>query len=869
MRKGVLGLSALSGVLALGVAGVQLPSEPAPDKAASDIGVAMAAVATPKLKELYVDWADAHDAQGGDRNIAIELGRTDLRGHGEKAETRYTGKVRLNAIDGQVSVEIYNLPDGTDYEAWLIDDRPGATNSMQVDASDDFLKAGPLTREGQRWTLTAELGPEAFEAFQVDQVVIVKQGTHPTDGALAMGRPELFQRLYTALRTPELFAASDYAVPQHTPSGNPVFGFGNAFAARVANPKPIEVDPDVVLNDLVQLGADVFINENFDGNGRTCETCHPFVNNITIDPSEIARRPDNDPIFLAEQNPAFGGPPFPLDIPQVLRGTALIGIPDDGLDLPSVQRSVPHLFAISTSRGPVSPVVLPFGSPMAPPTPFPLPDPNDPNDPGRMLGLDIPLPPAGPELSPNGTAVPGGGFPAFGFTVDNGTNPPIERLGFGGDLGFVPEIGLLGRLGDAVPGAVITLLTKTPNRVPGVDFRFPTPQEVDAVVAFYLTLGRSQDLDLASLQLSDPVAERGRLIFRNPGGVLANFPNGQVIPMTDQFGAPIGAGKCDVCHSNAGARANQDLFQAICAGLGMQLGLPVTPQCGSTNFNFETGVDQLPSQPARVIAGRLSVLDPQNSPGLVPADGGFGLAPHIPGATVDDVMAGRAPCFNEPQDPNLEIPSGGFGTVIGIDFPFTNPQVRGGSCSEEFNTPPLVEAADTGPFFHNNNASTIEGAVEFYNTSTFRRSSAGVILGAVTDGNNGINLENTEVQAIASFLRVINALENLRSAREFAMTANSITNGAQFDNLLTVAISQTQDAAMVLEEAKLNARQVDQINRATELMMQAQGNPPVLQRAVRGFFFFRRVVVSQDAQPNQALVQAIARIDQAAAGLQQ
>ena len=28
-----------------------------------------------------------------------------------------------------------------------------------------------------------------------------------------------------------------------------------------------------------------------------------------------------------------------------------------------------------------------------------------------------------------------------------------------------------------------------------------------------------------------------------------------------------------------------------------------------------------------------------------------------------------------------------------------------------FNTPPLVEAADTGPFFHNNSVSTIEGAV--------------------------------------------------------------------------------------------------------------------------------------------------------------
>jgi len=115
---------------------------------------------------------------------------------------------------------------------------------------------------------------------------------------------------------------------------------------------------------------------------------------------------------------------------------------------------------------------------------------------------------------------------------------------------------------------------------------------------------------------------------------------------------------------------------------------------------------------------------------------------------------------------------------------------------------------------------------------------------------------------------VVNALENLRSAREFAMTANTIQNRTQFDNLLTVAISQTQDASMVLEEAKLNARQVDQINRVTELLMQAQGNPPMANRVVRGFFFFRRVV-DQGVQPNQALIQAIQIIDQASAGLQQ
>ena len=41
------------------------------------------------------------------------------------------------------------------------------------------------------------------------------------------------------------------------------------------------------------------------------------------------------------------------------------------------------------------------------------------------------------------------------------------------------------------------------------------------------------------------------------------------------------------------------------------------------------------------------------------------------------------------------------------------------------NTPPLIEAADTPPFFHNNSAATLEDAVAFYTSDTFHNSIAG------------------------------------------------------------------------------------------------------------------------------------------------
>ena len=79
---------------------------------------------------------------------------------------------------------------------------------------------------------------------------------------------------------------------------------------------------------------------------------------------------------------------------------------------------------------------------------------------------------------------------------------------------------------------------------------------------------------------------------------------------------------------------------------------------------------------------------------------------------------------------------------------------------ERLVNPVLVESADTGPFFHNNSIETIEGAVDFYNSKAFNEAPG---FGAAIAG---IRLEATEVVAVAAFLRVINVLENERSARD-------------------------------------------------------------------------------------------------------
>jgi hypothetical protein len=167
---------------------------------------------------------------------------------------------------------------------------------------------------------------------------------------------------------------------------------------------------------------------------------------------------------------------------------------------------------------------------------------------------------------------------------------------------------------------------------------------------------------------------------------------------------------------------------------------------GDENRNFDVGIEELPDLPANLIQA-----------GGTPVDRGFGRSSNS----------------------------------------------RGGFGNGRFNTAVVVEAADTGPFFHNNAVSTIEEAVDFYNSAAFNNSPAGLGLKGGDTGNIGIHLETTQVEAVAALLRVLNSLENIRSSAELDQAAV----GRPFDaaqNLLDIASFDTEDAYQVLEERSLH-----------------------------------------------------------------
>jgi cytochrome c553 len=130
-----------------------------------------------------------------------------------------------------------------------------------------------------------------------------------------------------------------------------------------------------------------------------------------------------------------------------------------------------------------------------------------------------------------------------------------------------------------------------------------------------------------------------------------------------------------------------------------------------------------------------------------------------------------------------------------------------------FNTPPLVEAADTPPFFHNNAVRTLEGAVAFYNSEAFNNSPAGRALASADPKGIGIRLETGQVEAVAAFLRVINALENIRQGRELMQSAldAGLFGFAQNPARLGQAVEETEDAIRVLSEAGLHPRAVNHL----------------------------------------------------------
>jgi hypothetical protein len=163
---------------------------------------------------------------------------------------------------------------------------------------------------------------------------------------------------------------------------------------------------------------------------------------------------------------------------------------------------------------------------------------------------------------------------------------------------------------------------------------------------------------------------------------------------------------------------------------------------------------------------------------------------------------------DQPQDLTGELvpPDDGFGTPG----------------DGTFNTPSLVESADTGPFFHNNSVETIEGAVAFYNGDAFNNSPAGQLIAGAT--GSGINLDGTQVVEVAAFLRVINVLENIRQSIELLdkFTAKNFQTVKEGEALLDLALAEPRDSSMALKGGGLHPAAVKFLKESKKFIKKAK-----------------------------------------------
>ena len=572
----------------------------------------------------------------------VLLSLSNLRGVSSE-EANAGGRVTIDLATGTVSSNVQLFPPAETFDLWLLDNQPAPRHTTLAEPTDKLMKVGTYAFVAGRHRLTVALGPSAFSSFYPDRAFVVRAGDSPLAGFVLTGPATFFNRLrHRQVR----FVAEATAT----------LGFDAVGATRTAD-----------LARVAAEGRQLFLNETFDGNRRTCGTCHVETNNFTVDPQLIAALPPDDPLFVAETNPALAA----LENTDLLRRFGLILVNADGFDpgRGHVFRSTQNTQALLNSTTPQDPT----------------------------FGIDF---------------------------STNGRNPnPPERLGWGNDGPPLRDFPLV---------AIVQHQPKTLSRKAGVDFRIPTDEELDAMAAYQLALGRQEDFDLQAMVLSSTIAIQGKSLFLDSG---------------DLFDTQSGRMNCNGCHFNGGGSA----------GMSFNPATPGFPRIDGSPRGFNIGAPTSANDIPLALALGL------------PRDGGFG---------------------------QLLTTFGSFGNTADLS-PTNHLEL------EEFNSPPVVESADTAPFFHNHTVVDLESAIAFYGTPAFQNSLVANAIPVTISSDP----DDPEVRAIAAFLRVLNALENIRSSIAVAERGRTMVRTTDQRDLARLSLAETDDAVTVLSEGALAAHE--------------------------------------------------------------
>ena len=259
-----------------------------------------------------------------------------------------SGVAKINLVDGVVTVAINGLSKDDDWDLWMVDSAAG--RSIMLESDDVMRRLGSLKHDGKFAGLSTNLGKDAFANFDMDLIIVTKAGKNPTEDRTLIGTTSLFHRMYRSAQQGQFGVLADAdPIPPAPPAPD-----NRSFLQRVvdaisptasAQIGPIP-NPTTPLQQSITRGRASFFNETFNGNGRTCGTCHRENGNLTIDPEFIDDLAPNDPLFVAEFVPALANN---FENPVLMRKFGLILENADGFgNLASnfVMRGVPHTLAL-------------------------------------------------------------------------------------------------------------------------------------------------------------------------------------------------------------------------------------------------------------------------------------------------------------------------------------------------------------------------------------------------------------------------------------------------------------------------------------------------------------------------------------------
>lgn len=285
------------------------------------------------LSNSYQQWQAHYQLQGGDQFLTIPL---HFNAGFSTSRIKSLSTIRVDLYSGEFLADIKGLPTGS-YHLWL-------EGSLKKDETKILAKyLGELINIEGRQYLTAQLNKVDMQSMYLNRFVVSVQSQQPLTSSLLVGSPSLFQKIFYE---DQYWVAAQFDLAQVEKDSAKTFV--EHLLPKVAYARAGKPSLQDVLGAQIMAGRNLFINETFAGNGRTCSTCHRLDNNHTIDPKYIAKLPNDDPLFIAENNPELAE----LERSKLLRQFGLVLANIDGFDKPGVLRGVPHLFALGTSMTP-------------------------------------------------------------------------------------------------------------------------------------------------------------------------------------------------------------------------------------------------------------------------------------------------------------------------------------------------------------------------------------------------------------------------------------------------------------------------------------------------------------------------------------